>query len=86
MDNKQQEALRYIYHGIYLQVFVGLGYFLSGLSGVDIPDNFNKPTTIGMLIIILSLNSLRYISRYKKSINKTKAPEGDSGGSGSCLL
>jgi hypothetical protein len=62
------KSLKYIAHGIYLQLFLGAG--MLGIAAIDIDTGplFNGPRACGSLLIVLGLNSLIYIHRYKKSL------------------
>ena len=62
------KALKYIAHGIYLQLFLGVGFLAISASGFDPGPLIAGPKTCGVLLIGLGLNSLIYIHRYKKSI------------------
>lgn len=62
------KALKYISHGVYLQMFLGAGFLAISAMGVDLGPLLNGPKACGMLLIGLGLNSLMYIGRYKKSL------------------
>lgn len=57
------KTLKYISHGVYLQLFLGAGSL--ALSAFDIEIG---PRACGALLIGLGLNSLIYIHRYKRSL------------------
>lgn len=62
------KALKYIAHGIYLQLFLGAGMLSTSAIGIDTERLFNGPYVCGVLLIGLGLNSLIYIRRYKNSL------------------
>lgn len=64
------KALKYIAHGIYLQLFLGAGMLATAAIGVDTGPFFDGPGACGGLLIGLGLNSLVlvYVNRYKKSL------------------
>jgi len=63
-----ERSLKYISYGIYLQIFLGLGWIaLSILPVEELPEFMTHPIAVGSVLIILALNSLVYINRYKKS-------------------
>ena len=66
----QNKRLKYIAHGIYLQIFLGIGLIPLGLLDVSLPDFMTRPTTWASMLIALGLNSLVYINRYKASIER----------------
>lgn len=65
----QEKRLRNISHGIYLQIFLGVGAWVSGALFGKLPDVFSSPAANGGLLILLGLNSLVYINKYKKSLS-----------------
>ena len=62
------KTLKYIAHGIYLQLFLGAGMLAISAIDIDTGPLFNGPQACGALLIGLGLNSLIYIHRYKKSL------------------
>ena len=62
------KALKYLAHGIYLQLFLGAGMLAISSIDVDTGRLFSGPFTSGLLLVVLGLNSLVYIHRYKKSL------------------
>ncbi|WP_146535169.1 hypothetical protein [Rubripirellula reticaptiva] len=63
-------SLRYIAHGVYLQIFLGVGFLLLAATGVDLTRLLAGPHVVGGLLIMLGINSLIYIHRYKKSLRQ----------------
>ena len=66
---KSDKHLKYISHGIYLQIFLGIGYIILHEIGVTPPD-FNNDGILGGMLVFLGLNSLIYINKYKKALTK----------------
>jgi len=64
----QQKHLKYISHGIYLQMFLGLGYIIISQVEGNPPAFLVNPVSIGAMLIIFGYNSLIYINKYKKSL------------------
>lgn len=64
----KSHALKYLSHGIYLQLFVGIGCLAIAAVGVDTGPLFDGPKASGALLIGLGLNSLAYVHKYKRSI------------------
>ena len=62
------KALKYIAHGIYLQLLLGAGMLVSAASGVDTGSLFDGPKACGVLLIAFGLNSLIYVNRYRQSM------------------
>jgi hypothetical protein len=66
----QQKQLRYLSHGIYLQIILGIGHYVSGLFfGDKLPEFFSSQEATSGLLILLGLNSLIYFHKYKKSLS-----------------
>lgn len=66
-----ERSLKYISYGIYLQIFLGLGWFaLAWLPVEKLPKFVVHPATIGGMLVFLAINSLVYMNRYKKSTNR----------------
>ena len=59
----------YIYHGIYLQIFINLGVICIGLNSNQNSEIFSL-NNIGTMNIILSVNSALYVRRYFKALDK----------------
>ena len=68
--NKKDKLLRDISHGIGLQVFVGIGFIALSLSGQELPEFMVAPRTLGGVLIMLAVNSLSYVERYKKVLKE----------------
>ncbi len=66
----QNKHLKYISHGIYLQIFIGLGFFLPALLDVALPEFMASPKTFGGMLVMLGINSLIYINKYIVTIEK----------------
>ena len=65
--NDTKKKLKYLNHGIYLQIFIGIGYL--GMSQVDNhPQFMTSAEGIGGLLIMLALNSLIYTNRGKRNL------------------
>lgn len=62
------KALKYIAHGVYLQIFFGVGLLTGAALGVDVGRAFFGPQNCGAILVGLALNSLIYIRRYTKSL------------------
>jgi hypothetical protein len=63
------KTLKYIAHGIYLQLFLGAGMLAISAIDIDTGALFSGPLACGALLVGLGLNSLIYIHRYKKSLH-----------------
>lgn len=61
-------ALRYLAHGIYLQLFIGVGFLTMSEVGANVGSLFAGPKACGALLVGLALNSLIYVHRYKRSL------------------
>ncbi len=61
-------ALKYLAHGIYLQLFIGVGFLALSAVGTHIGSLFADPKVCGVLLVGLALNSLIYVHRYKRSL------------------
>jgi len=68
LETPNTRTLKYIAHGIYLQLFIGVGLLAIAAIGSGVGSLFSGPKTCGALLIGLGLNSLIYIHRYKKSL------------------
>lgn len=62
------KALKYIAHGVYLQLFLGAGMLVISALDINTGPLFNGPQFCGVILLGLGLNSLIYIHRYKKSL------------------
>ena len=73
--NQENKHLKYIAHGIYLQIFLGLGFLSINFVESEPPSFITDSKTSGYLLIFLGLNSLIYINKFKKSLSKQQQSE-----------
>ena len=66
--NKSNQAIKYISHGIYLQIFLGIILLILREMLEEYPEFLTQPTTLGGMLILLGINSGIYIQRYKKTL------------------
>jgi hypothetical protein len=62
------KALKYIAHGVYLQLFLGVAMLAISAIDIDTGRLFNGPQACGILLVGLGLNSIIYIHRFTKSL------------------
>ncbi len=62
----ENRAFTKIAHGIYLQIFLGVGCLLVSRLSKSVSAVLEDPDVAGVLLIGLGLNSLIYIRRYKR--------------------
>jgi hypothetical protein len=67
---EKNRALRELSHGIGLQVFMGIGFMFASWSGQRLPEFMADPGVFGGVLIALAINSLCYVSRYKKALSE----------------
>lgn len=67
------KSLKYIAHGIYLQLLVGAAILATAAFDVAPELLFSGPKACGVLLIGFAINSLIYIHRYKKSLHHDAA-------------
>lgn len=67
---KHDRALRNVSYGMGLQVFIGVGFILFSLVGQEVPEFMVGPRVTGGLLVMLAVNSLVYVARYKKVLKE----------------
>ncbi|MFK8114330.1 MAG: hypothetical protein AB8B91_19165 [Rubripirellula sp.] len=67
-EKKRSRALKYIAHGVYLQIFFGLALLAVSMLGNQFGKIFSNPSFFGVFLIGLSINSLAYIHRYTRTL------------------
>ncbi len=66
----QNKHLKYISHGIYLQIFIGFGLIVPAFLDLKLPEFITSPKTLAAMFIGLGIIFLIYINRYKKSLKE----------------
>ena len=68
-ETECEKTLRQISHGVYLQFFIGVGFLIVSSLSDEHSEIFTNPDLLGWMLILLGINSLIYINRYKKALN-----------------
>ena len=66
-----KEKLKYMNHGIYLQIFIGITYVAMSQVADNVPQFMTNAEGIGGLLIVLAVNSLLYTARSKRNLQSS---------------